>query len=114
MPFYDITVLISASSYPTSNLYFLQVWNIHKIGLIWCFQKVKQNKNDVSNRDPLLGNGHLVIFFQIQIISSGIVKCVFKSVFFWNSNKISVSIFWNAHFQIIKNTKKNMKKFSKL
>jgi len=27
-PFYEITNLISASSYPTSNLYFLQVWNI--------------------------------------------------------------------------------------
>ena len=28
LPFYDITNLISASSYPTSNLYFLQVWKI--------------------------------------------------------------------------------------
>jgi len=28
LPFYEITNLISASSYPTSNLYFLQVWNI--------------------------------------------------------------------------------------
>ncbi|KAL2330357.1 hypothetical protein Fmac_017938 [Flemingia macrophylla] len=27
-PFYEITTLISATSYPTSNLYFLQVWKI--------------------------------------------------------------------------------------
>jgi len=31
MPFYDITCLISATSYPTSNLYFLQVWNIQRM-----------------------------------------------------------------------------------
>jgi len=28
LPFYDITTLISVTSYPTSNLYFLQVWKI--------------------------------------------------------------------------------------
>jgi len=28
LPFYDITNLIFATSYPTSNLYFLQVWKI--------------------------------------------------------------------------------------
>ena len=27
-PFYDITTLISGSSYPTSNLYFMEVWKI--------------------------------------------------------------------------------------
>ena len=27
-PFYDATNLISGSSYPTSNLYFMQVWKI--------------------------------------------------------------------------------------
>ena len=28
LPFYEITNMIFATSYPTSNLYFLQVWNI--------------------------------------------------------------------------------------
>ena len=28
MPFYEMTKLISGSSYPTSNLYFSQVWKI--------------------------------------------------------------------------------------
>ena len=31
MPFYDITTFTFASSYPTSNLYFLQVWNIQTL-----------------------------------------------------------------------------------
>ncbi|XP_042030043.1 zinc finger BED domain-containing protein RICESLEEPER 2-like [Salvia splendens] len=30
-PFYDITTLISGSSYPTSNLYFMEVWNIARL-----------------------------------------------------------------------------------
>ena len=47
----------------------------------------------VSNRDPLLCNGHLVLFFQIQTISSRMVKFVFKFVFFWNPNEFSVFIF---------------------
>jgi len=31
LPFYDITTLISATSYPTSNLYFLQVLKIQSL-----------------------------------------------------------------------------------
>ena len=31
LPFYEITNMISATSYPTSNLYFLQVWNIQTL-----------------------------------------------------------------------------------
>ncbi|XP_042052014.1 zinc finger BED domain-containing protein RICESLEEPER 2-like [Salvia splendens] len=30
-PFYEITTLISGSSYPTSNLYFMEVWNIARL-----------------------------------------------------------------------------------
>ena len=30
-PFYEITTLIFGSSYPTSNLYFMQVWNIARL-----------------------------------------------------------------------------------
>lgn len=30
-PFYMITNMMSSSSYPTSNLYFMQVWNIQCI-----------------------------------------------------------------------------------
>jgi len=31
-PFYEIINMMSGSSYPTSNLYFMQIWKIHLIG----------------------------------------------------------------------------------
>ena len=39
-PFHEITNLISASSYPTSNLYFTQIWRIE------CMLKEKLNNED--------------------------------------------------------------------
>jgi len=42
----------------------------------------KSKKNGLLDWDPLLGKGHLVLFFQIQITSSGMVKFVFKFVLF--------------------------------
>ena len=30
-PFYEITNMMFGSSYPTSNLYFMQIWKIHLI-----------------------------------------------------------------------------------
>jgi len=30
-PFYEITNMIFGSSYPTSNLYFMEIWNIQLI-----------------------------------------------------------------------------------
>ncbi|XP_016458429.2 zinc finger BED domain-containing protein RICESLEEPER 3-like [Nicotiana tabacum] len=44
-PFYEITNLISGSSYPTSNLYFMQVWRIE------CMLKEKLNNEDKVIKD---------------------------------------------------------------
>jgi hypothetical protein len=44
-PFYDITNLISGSSYPTSNLYFMQVWKVQ------CILEKNQNSDDDVIKD---------------------------------------------------------------
>jgi len=54
LPFYDITTLISATSYPTSNLYFLQVWKIQSL----LIENVKDENALIKNMVELM----MVIF----------------------------------------------------
>jgi len=50
MPFYDMTTLISAISYPTSNLYFLQVWKIQSL----LMENVKDGNDVIKNMAELM------------------------------------------------------------
>ncbi|XP_042018980.1 zinc finger BED domain-containing protein RICESLEEPER 2-like [Salvia splendens] len=47
-PIYDITTLISGSSYPTSNLYFMEVWNIARL-----LEKNSRSHDEVVKSMPL-------------------------------------------------------------
>ena len=50
LPFYDITILISATSYPTFNLYFLQVWKIQSL----LVENVKDEDTLIKNMAELM------------------------------------------------------------
>jgi len=54
MPFYDITTLIPASSYPTSNLYFLQVWNIQTLLM-----------ESINDEDEVITSADLIIYLAL-------------------------------------------------
>jgi len=61
-PFYEITNLISGSSYPTSNLYFMQVWKIEYL--------LKENS---SNLDEVIKDMAVRMFNKFQNIGIHIV-----------------------------------------